>query len=53
MAVTKAEIFKIVHERLKSSGLARRVLSIDNDLRDCLYELSNDVVLLLTAKVCL
>jgi len=49
MAITKAEIFKIIHERLKPIGLTRNVRSIDNDLRDCLYELSNDVGLLLTA----
>jgi len=49
MAITKAEIFKIVHERLKPVGLTGNVRSIDNDLRDCLYELSNDVTLLLTA----
>jgi len=49
MAITKAEIFKIVHERLMNVGLARHITSIDNDLRDCLYEISNDIGLLLTA----
>ena len=49
MAITKAEIFKIIHERLKSGGLASKVSSIDNDLRDCLYKLSNDIDLLLTS----
>lgn len=47
--VSKAEIFKIVHERLMSMGFAKHILSIDNELRDCLYELSNDVNVLLTA----
>ena len=49
MAIAKAEIFKIIHERLKRMGFASRILSIDNDLRDCLYELSNDVAVLLTS----
>jgi len=49
MAITKAEILGIILERLQSMGFARRVTSIDNDLRDCLYELSNDVGLLLTS----
>lgn len=49
MAITKAQIMGIILERLQSMGFARRITSIDNDLRDCLYELSNDVNVLLTA----
>ncbi len=49
MAITKAEIFQRVHERLKRLGLARRVINIDDDLRDCLYELSNDINVLITS----
>jgi len=49
MAITKAQILGRILERLQSMGFARRITSIDNDLRDCLYELSNDVNVLLTA----
>ena len=49
MAITKAEIFKKVHERLMSMGFARKIISIDDELRDCLYEISNDAAVLLTA----
>ncbi len=49
MAITKAEIFQRIHERLKRLGLARRVINIDDDLLDCLYELSNDINVLVTS----